>query len=289
MDFKKFFANKNTVTILGVVVCVLVLYFGYNYRINQKVTLVNVLYAKQTIQPKTLITEEMVATMSVPTSFLTGTYYNDKKDVIGKYSNYNTMIAEGSLFYTDLVVSKSDLPDAAFSDVPKGYTVVNYGVNMQSTYANSMMPGNYINIYYKGRNDEGKVQFGKFITQIEILDVKDASGRHVFETTEEARTPAFMLFAVPEDIHLLLRKALYLADAYDIELILIPNTEVLKDEDSVNVTSEDIKKFINEKTAMVDVTDLPSLDSAADSEEEDTTEEPEAEPEEDTEYNEYID
>lgn len=287
MDFKKFFANKNTVTILGVVVCVLVLYFGYNYRINQKVTLVNVLYAKQTIQPKTLITEEMVATMSVPTSFLTGTYYNDKKDVIGKYSNYNTMIAEGSLFYTDLVVSKSDLPDAAFKDVPKGYTVVNYGVNMQSTYANSMMPGNYINIYYKGRNDEGKVQFGKFITQIEILDVKDASGRHVFETTEEARVPAFMLFAVPEDIHLLLRKALYLADAYDIELILIPNTEVLKDEDSVNVTSEDIKKFINEKTAMVDVTDLPSLDSTADSEE-DTTEETE-ESQEDFEDDEYID
>lgn len=278
MDFKKFFANKNTVTILGVVVCILVLYFGYNYRINQKVTLVNVLYANQTIQPKTLITEEMVSTMSVPTSFLSGNYYNDKKDIVGKYSNYNTMIAEGSLFYTDLVVRKSDLPDAAFSDIPKGYTVVNYSVNMKSTYANSMMPGNYINIYYKGRNEAGVVQFGKFITNVEILDVKDASGRHVFETTEEARTPAFMLFAVPEEIHLLLRKAAYLADAYDIELILVPNTEVLTDKDSVNVTSADIKKFINEKTAMVDVTDLPSLDSNNDSEN-DSTEETEAEPE----------
>lgn len=271
MDFKKFFANKNTVTILGVVVCILVLYFGYNYRINQKVTLVDVLYANQTIQPKTLITEEMVSTMSVPTSFLTGTYYNDKKDVVGKYSNYNTMIAEGSLFYTDLVVSKSELPDAAFSDIPEGYTVINYGVDMKSTYANSMMPGNYINIYYKGLNDEGVVEFGKFITNIEILDVKDASGQHVFETTEEARTPAFMLFAVPEEIHLLLRKALYLADAYDVELILVPNTETLTDEDSVNVSSEDIKKFILEKTAMVDVSDLPSLDSNATDDDNNTT------------------
>ena len=37
--------------------------------------------------------------------------------------------------------------------------------------------------------------------------VKDSSGRHVFENSSEARTPAYMLFALPEDMHLLFRKA----------------------------------------------------------------------------------
>ena len=94
------------------------------------------------------------------------------ENIVGKYSNYNTIIAEGSLFYTDLVVSKENLPDSAFQDVPEGYTVINYPVDIESTYANSMAPGSYINIYYKSLNDKGEVMFGKFISNIKILDVE---------------------------------------------------------------------------------------------------------------------
>ena len=255
---KKFLGNKNTVTILGVILCLVILYIGYNYRINSKVELVSVPYAKQTIQPRTYITNDMIGTMNVPKSFLVGNYYTTTKSIIGKYSNYNTMIAKGSLFYTDLVVDEKDLPDSAFSDVPEGYTVIIYPVNIYSTYANSMAPGSYINIYYKSLNDDGEVMFGKFISNIEVLDVKDSSGRHVFENSEEARTPAYMLFAVPEETHLLLRKALYLKN-YDVELLLIPNTATLTEDQKVTVSSLQIEEFINSKTAFVSVDDLPQV------------------------------
>ena len=33
VSIKRFFANKNTVTILGVIVIIAILYFGYNYRV----------------------------------------------------------------------------------------------------------------------------------------------------------------------------------------------------------------------------------------------------------------
>lgn len=258
-SIKKFMGNKNTVTILGVIICIFVLYFGYNYRINQKVQLTSIPYANQTIQPRTLITQDMVSYMEVPTSFLIGDYYTTVDNIVGKYSNYNTVIANGSIFYKELLTDSQYLPDAAFQDVPEGYTVINYAVNMATTYANSMYPGNHINIYYKSLNDDGEVMFGKFIENIEILDVKDSSGQHVFENSEEARTPAYMLFAVPEETHLLLRKALYLTD-YDVELILVPNTETLTDESTVHVTSEDIQKFIEDHTQTVDVSQLPNLD-----------------------------
>ena len=65
-SFNKFLKNKNTVTILGVLACLVVLYVGYTMRINAKTALVEVYYANQTIQPKTLITEEMVSKTSVP-------------------------------------------------------------------------------------------------------------------------------------------------------------------------------------------------------------------------------
>ena len=258
-SMKKFLGNKNTVTILGVILCLVILYIGYNYQINRRVELVSIPYAKETIQPRTYIKDEMIGSMEVPKSFLKGSYYSKRENIVGKYSNYNTIIAKGSIFYADLVIDEKDLPDSAFKDVPEGYTVINYPVNIASTYANSMAPGSYINIYYKSLNDNGEVMFGKFISNVEVLDVKDSSGRHVFENSEEARTPAYMLFAVPEETHLLLRKALYLDD-YDVELLLIPNTETVTKDDTVKVSSADIETFINDHTKFVDVKDLPNIE-----------------------------
>ena len=258
-SMKKFLGNKNTVTILGIILCLVILFVGYNYQINKKTELVAIPVAKETIQPRTYITDDMIEIRNVPIELLkTSNYYTTSKNIVGKYSNYNTMIAKGSLFYTDLVVDEKNLPDSAFKDVPEGYTVINYPVTIASTYANSMAPGSYINIYYKSLNDDGEVMFGKFISNVEVLDVKDSAGRHVFENSEEARTPAYMLFAVPEETHLLLRKALYLDD-YDVELLLIPNTETITKDDTVRVSSSQIEKFINSKTVFVSVDDLPQI------------------------------
>ncbi len=257
-SFKKFLGNKNTVTILGVVLCIVVLWLGYNFRIDQKVRLTKVPYANQTIQPRTKITNAMISYMNVPESFLIGTYYKNDEAIVGKYSNYNTIIAQGSLFYTDLLIDEKSLPNYSFINVPDGFTVINYGVSMESTYANSMMPGDYINIYFKGNNDDNTIMFGKFLSNIKILDVKDSAGQHVFEDSEEARTPAYMLFALPEDMHLLFRKAIYLAGQYKVELILVPNTQELTNDDAVMVSSEDIQKFINDKTQMVSVDEILS-------------------------------
>ena len=108
-NIKSFLKNKNTVTILGVIACIVILYIGYTMRINSKTKLIDVYYAKTTIQPKTLITEEMIARTSVPESFLKGAYYKNYNDILGKYSNYNSIIAEGSLFYSDLLIEEENL------------------------------------------------------------------------------------------------------------------------------------------------------------------------------------
>lgn len=267
---KKFMGNKNTVTILGVILCIVILVVGYNRTINSQIKLSTVPYALQTIQPKTLITSDMVGTMSVPQAFIkVGEYYKNTSEVIGKYSNYNTMIAQGSIFYKDLLTDQKYLPDSYMYNVPKGSTVINYPVNMSTTYANSMMPGDYINIYFKAilpasesEDNKDTIMFGKFLSNIEILAVKDSSGQHVFENTEEKRTPAYMLFAVKEEQHLLIRKALYLQNKYNVELLLVPNTEEVSEDAEVVLNSADITKFITDRTELVDVTDLPTIEDA---------------------------
>lgn len=260
-SLKRFFGNKNTVTIIGVLICILVLYVGYNYRIKQATTPVRVPYANQTIQPRTLITADMISYTEVLPSTLKGKYILNANLIINKYSNYNTIIPAGSMFYSDAVINERDLPDSAFGAIPQGYTVVSFPVTMASTYGNSMYPGNYINLYFKAINeDTKKLVFGKLISNIEILDVKDSSGNHVFENTSESRTPAYILFAVPEEQHVLIRKAMYLT-RISAELIPVPNTATLTEEDTVVLDSQALAQFIIERTERYELEDINNSNS----------------------------
>lgn len=266
---KRFLANKNTVTILGVVLAIFVLYVAYNYRINQETTPVRVPYAKVTIQPKTEITEDMVGYMDVPRKALQGNIITSARLVIGEYSNYNTIIPVGSMFYKETVVSFESLPDSAFSDVKEGYTVYNFPVDMESTYGNSLFPGNYIDIYFKGINDSGEVMYGQLFKNIKILAVKTNKGESVFRSSEEFGTPAMLLFAVPNDMYLTLKKAVYLT-VNDSELIVVPVTEEVKT--TPGVTSTFLVDFINAKTSSIP---QDQIDAASETTEETETSETE--------------
>lgn len=257
LSIKSFLKNKNTVTILGVLVCLVILYAGYTMRINQKTALVDVYYANQTIQPKTLITEDMVSKTSVPGSFIKGAYYKNYNDIVGKYSNYNTMIAEGSIFYSDLLVEEQNLPDAIFYDVNEGERVVSFPVTMESTYGNSIMPGNKVDIYVKLINKEAKVVYGEFYEKIDILGVKDSAGNNVFESTEETRTPAYIYFSLDEAKYLLFSSLQYVQDYFDeynIEIVLVPNTAEFKSEEATatEVTSDYLYDFTLNKLEQID-------------------------------------
>lgn len=257
ISLNKFLKNKNTVTILGVIVCLVILYVGYTMRINAKTALVDVYYANQTIQPKTLITEEMVSKTSVPASFILGTYYKNYNDIVGKYSNYNTMISKGSLFYSDLLVEEENLPDAILYDVNEGERVVSFPVNMESTYGNSIMPGNKVDIYVKLVNDRAQIVYGQFYEKVEILGVKDNAGKNVFENTNEARTPAYAYFSLSEVKYLLFSSLQYIQDyygKYDIEIVLVPNTVEYEAEDktATEVTSDYLYDFTLNKLEQID-------------------------------------
>ena len=249
----KFLKNKNTVTILGVLACVAILFIGYNIRINQRTSLVTVYYANQTIQPKTLITKEMVSQTQVPESFILGSYYRNYNDIVGKYSNYNTMIAKGSIFYSDLLVNEENLPDAVLYNVNAEERVVSFPVDTTSTYGNSVMPGNVVDIYVKLINDSGRIVYGEMFENIEALAVKDSAGKNVFENTEESRTPAYLYFSLPEAKYLLF-SALNYIESNDIEVVIVPNTEKFdaKEPLATEVTSDYLYRFVLNKLEQID-------------------------------------
>ena len=231
--------------VLGIV---FILYFGYNWRIKQATEPISVPYAKEEIQPRTEVTKDMIGYVKIPKRMLTDNTVTNLNDIVGKYANYNTVIPAGSLFYKSTLVEWSQMPDSAWEDIPDGYTVVSLKVNTETTYGNSIFPGNYIDLYYAAYDDTGKLLLGKLIESIEVLAVKDSSGNHVFENSSKLGTPSSLIFAVPEDMHLLLRKAGYLSG----EIIPVPRNKSYSEKPGATVvSSEYLQDFILSKTVIL--------------------------------------
>ena len=108
ISIKRFLGNKNTVTILGVIIGIVVLYFGYNIRVKQAVEPQQIPYAKVEIASNTLITDSMLGMIKVSKSFVdqTPNLVTSKAQLIGKYVSYDTTVAEGGLFYKTEVMTE---------------------------------------------------------------------------------------------------------------------------------------------------------------------------------------
>ena len=262
IGLKRFLTNKNTVTVIVVIVILAILYFVYNSRIESAVNPVSVPVAKTTIQPRTEITNEMINRIKVPKIAVSENVITTTTQIVGKYTNLNSTIPAGSMFYNNVLVEKSALPDSVFTEVKDGEIPYQFSVNMESTYGNSIYPGNVIDIYMKAVDDNGQLMVGRLLENVEILAVKDASGKNVFENATESRTPAHLIFGVPERLHILLRKAAYLKNA-GVELFPVPHGGPAPVEGDLQVDITELQNYIESRTVnllteeLEEVTDVP--------------------------------
>lgn len=246
-NLKKLLGNKGLVTIVSGIVCIVIIFFAYNYRVNKAINAIEVPYALSELTARTEIKDEDVGVVKVASSLVTGTVVRDKKNVVGKYVNYNTIIPAGSLFYSPEIVTWDSMPDSAWNNIYKDYTIFSLSVSNNTTYGNSIYPGDSIDLYYM-TSDGGKLVFGKLIEGITVLAVKDSDGSHIFKKGANQKNASALIFAVPEDLHLLLRKAIAISG----ESSLVP---VVKNANynpgSTKVTSEYLTSLILKDTRTV--------------------------------------
>ena len=234
VSIKRFFTNKNVITVIGIILIIVLLYWGYNKAIQTQVTPVKgIPVAKEKILPGTLITDDMIETISVaPIVLDKGNVYTRRSDIVGSnkkmYSNYDTAIPKGSMFYKSSIITEDQLPNSTLFDLKATEVLYNLPVTVRSTFGNIIMPGN-------------------FIENIKVLAVKDSSGNDVFSNSEEKRTPSMMLFGLEPELNVLLNKASYLT-RNNVEIIPVPhgvNSEIVGDK---KVSSEYLREFINSRS-----------------------------------------
>lgn len=221
---KEFFKNKNTVTILCVLAGILILYVAYNWRVGKAVEPIRVPYARKTLSSQHLITADDVGYLEIA-----GTAAEKMKGLvrnagalIGKKVAYGETVQQNSFFFADDVMDASTITGnaAIVREIPDGYTLMYLDVDLHSTFGNAIYPGNYIDLWFRGRTREGTFMYGKFLSSIKVLEVTDKEGNSVFETASDARAPAELLFAVDNEYKVLLEVAMQVG-----QLIPVPRNK----------------------------------------------------------------
>lgn len=257
---KKFLGNKNTITILGVLIGLVVLYFGYTWRVNQSIKPIQIPYSTQVLVSGTKITEDMIGYTEVPQDMVKKmtNLITDVNKIRNMLVSFDSKIPANGFFYSENLIKESEMPDSVFSNIKDGYTIFRLAVNNESTYGNSIFPDDTIDLYLKteAAEDDGKLVFGRFIKSIQVLAVKDKNGQDVFINKDALGEPEVLLFAVPEDLFLLLSKAVYLGS---FEIVPVPRNDSYSEHaGATEIVSSALKEMIIDQTYIIpnECTDL---------------------------------
>ena len=248
MKIRRLLQNKDTVTFLGIVLLIIILYLFYSLRVNSQTKPVYVPYANVDIMAGTKITADKISMRDVPKSMIGKGVITNRDMIIDRYASGSSVIPQGSLFYEQAVVQKEDAAISNELSYPEGFKKYTTATNTIATYGNSILPGNYVDIWLSVKPDlsSNKLLIGKLISNVKIISVKDSSGANVFQNLDEHLSPAIMNFALPSDCFDLLTAASRLSGSYNAEIKYVPTNESLKEEPGdTQIASDMLKEWVS--------------------------------------------
>ena len=248
MSMKRFFSNKNVVTIIGVVIVLALLYWEYNSKITKAVNPIRVPVAASDLLPQQEITNNDLKWIDVPSVSKDAKALTNSSSIVGKYVGVNSMIPEGSMFYASAIVDKEDLPGSWLTLIDEDEIPFYFRVDLVSTYANSIEPDDYIDVWMKAEDEEGLVMFGKLMENVKIVAVKDTSGEDVFKSSNETGQPAFLYCGLESDHFVMLTKAPYIQG---VDLAVVPHGGAVPKMGDVEVSSDYLRDYIDANTLAI--------------------------------------
>lgn len=242
---KKLLLNRNTVTILGALAGVIALWFAYSITLDKAVKPTKVPVALKDIPAGSIITKDDIEYVDINRDVLKkASIITSSSQLINYYVNNNTSVTKGSMFYTSQVVKKDELIDRDLEIIPENYKIYWLSVDNTTTYANSIYPGDKIDLWLLTKVENNYV-YEPFITNIEVLSVKDSKGQNVFDVNS-GRTPAVLAFAVPNDIFVYLSKVGFLSG---MSLYPVPINKNNADKDATTeISNKELQTLINSKS-----------------------------------------
>lgn len=184
----RFFINKKTIVLFGIIAGVAVIVGGYYYRTQVLTGPIEVLVARNDIPGNTQIDESMFIRMKMNSADLTtlnklarntgGSLVYKANEasgingLVGKYVKVSATIPKGGLFYKDIIVSEEEMPNYIWHGVENNQTIFNLEVNDLDTDFSSIKAGQNISIWARYTDEAGILIKGCYIASIKVYIAK---------------------------------------------------------------------------------------------------------------------
>ena len=177
--------------IIVVILCLCVIgnVIAFRYYLAKTINLKTTYIAKHNIPPRTQIKTEDLTMIQIPEKYMQAYTWNEKADIIGKYTSIQGMIPKGSMFYKDMLYNEKEVRDLAITKLQEGMTIFTLETNVSSL--GSIEEGMYADIHVSISQKKEIPITGILIRHAEVISIKDHKGLSL-KDEQSTKVPYFV-------------------------------------------------------------------------------------------------
>ena len=162
---------------------------AFRYFLAKTINLKTTYVAKRDIPPRSEIKTEDLTMIQVPEKYMQSYTWNEKADIVGKYTSIQGMIPKGSLFYKDMLYNEKEVRDLAITKLQEGMTIFTLETNVSAL--GSIEEGMYADIHVSISQKKDIPITGILIRHAEVISIKDHKGLSL-KDEQSSKVPYFI-------------------------------------------------------------------------------------------------
>ena len=181
--------KRTGIIVIILCLCVIGNVIAFRYYLAKTINLKTTYIAKHNIPPRTQIKTEDLTMIQIPEKYMQAYTWNEKADIIGKYTSIQGMIPKGSMFYKDMLYNEKEVRDLAITKLQEGMTIFTLETNVSSL--GSIEEGMYADIYVSISQKKEIPITGILIRHAEVISIKDHKGLSL-KDEQSTKVPYFI-------------------------------------------------------------------------------------------------
>lgn len=229
--------KRTGIIVIILCLCVIGNVMAFRYYLAKTINLKTTYIAKHNIPPRTQIKTEDLTMIQIPEKYMQAYTWNEKADIIGKYTSIQGMIPKGSMFYKDMLYNEKEVRDLAITKLQEGMTIFTLETNVSSL--GSIEEGMYADIHVSISQKKEIPITGILIRHAEVISIKDHKGLSL-KDEQSTKVPYFIELGINQtDID-------YLSLASSLgEIRLFPSVDSYKPDKSTLEQDSKVTEYIN--------------------------------------------
>ena len=188
--------KRTGIIVIILCLCVIGNVIAFRYYLAKTINLKTTYIAKHNIPPRTQIKTEDLTMIQIPEKYMQAYTWNEKADIIGKYTSIQGMIPKGSMFYKDMLYNEKEVRDLAITKLQEGMTIFTLETNVSSL--GSIEEGMYADIHVSISQKKEIPITGILIRHAEVISMKDHKGLSL-KDEQSTKVPYFIELGINQN------------------------------------------------------------------------------------------